>query len=94
MTQTVDVIASAKVLVTNDSGLMHVASALATSVIVIYGPTSKEHTPPLGNKAITVSKELACSPCFKKECPLKHHECMLSIKPQQIINTIEKVETL
>jgi heptosyltransferase-2 len=89
LVETVNVISKAKSLITNDSGLMHVASALGVPVIAIYGPTSPSHTPPLGDKSFTVHSNIPCQPCFKKECPLKHHNCMKNIQPQEILDKLE-----
>lgn len=89
LVETVNIISYAKSLITNDSGLMHVASALNVPVIAIYGPTSPEHTPPLGEKSRVIQNKLPCSPCFKKECPLSHHRCMTDIKPSSIIQNLE-----
>ena len=91
LSETVNVISLAKALVTNDSGLMHVASALKIPVIAIFGPTSPKHTPPLGSQAVILENKIPCQPCFKKKCPLNHHRCMIDIEPIRVINEIEKV---
>jgi heptosyltransferase-2 len=62
--------------VSNDSGLMHVASALGLPVVGIYGSTSPDVTPPLGARAMTAQIELACRPCFERTCPLGHLDCL------------------
>jgi heptosyltransferase-2 len=72
-------------MVTNDSGLMHVASALKKPLIAIYGSTSPDFTPPLSSTSTILKLHLDCQPCFQRECPLKHHRCMLDIKPEQVL---------
>jgi heptosyltransferase-2 len=86
----VDLLDATDVVVANDSGLMHVASALATSVVAIYGSTSPDYTPPLSNSASILYKNLSCSPCNEKKCPLIHHNCMKSITPEDVFTQIVK----
>jgi len=80
-----------KAFISNDSGLMHIASAVKTPIIAIFGPTKEHHTAPLGEHTIIRSnKKLPCVPCMKRECPLKHHDCMESIEVDMVLKELEK----
>lgn len=74
--EAIALIAGASAVVSNDSGLLHVASALNRPVIAIYGPTDPGHAPPFSDVAKSLSLRLECSPCRQRQCPLGHHECM------------------
>ena len=79
-------------VVSNDSGLMHIACALNIPTLVIYGSTSHNFTPPLNQRSKTIFlHDLACRPCFKRECPLGHMDCMHKLMPKKIIAELEKL---
>jgi heptosyltransferase II len=82
--QAADVLASAHLVITNDSGLMHVAAALGTPLIALYGSSTPHFTPPLSPRATIVKLDMPCSPCFERTCPLGHFNCMMMLKPQQV----------
>jgi heptosyltransferase-2 len=79
-------------VVTNDSGLMHVAAALGKYTIAIFGSTDPLHTPPLSQKTKVLYLGLPCSPCFKRECPLKHLKCLKDLSPEQALNSLQNIE--
>lgn len=82
----IDLMSLATMVVSNDSGLMHIAAALDRPLVAIYGSTDPKFTPPLGNNVIIVREEMACSPCFKRICPLKHHDCMNKLSVQKVLD--------
>jgi heptosyltransferase-2 len=80
----IDLAALATTVVSNDSGLMHVASAVGTPVIGLFGPTSPKLAPPLSAHRQMFYLDLPCSPCHKRECPLGHHKCMRDIEMDEV----------
>lgn len=82
--QAIALIARSQAMVSNDSGLLHVASALNRPVVAIYGPTDPAHAPPFSDAAASLWLHLECSPCRQRECPLGHHNCMRQISPDMV----------
>lgn len=74
--EAIALVAGAAAVVANDSGLLHIASALNRPVIALYGPTDPDHAPPFSDMATSISLRLSCAPCRQRECPLGHHDCM------------------
>jgi len=87
-----DVIASARAVVSNDSGLMHVAAAFGVAQVALFGSSSPEHTPPLNTQAQVLwlardaayTPALSCAPCFERQCPLGHTRCLTDIRPERV----------
>ena len=74
----------ADAVVSNDSGLMHIAAALSRPLVVVYGPTSPGFTPPLNDNSAVIVSDIDCAPCFERECPLDHHRCMRDAPPADV----------
>ncbi|MCP1367279.1 lipopolysaccharide heptosyltransferase II, partial [Halomonas sp. BBD48] len=85
----VDLLADCRQVVTNDSGLMHVAAAVGTRIHAIYGSTSPRYTPPLTDNACIHTLALTCSPCFERTCPLGHTHCLQQLAPERLLRAIQ-----
>ena len=85
----IDLMSICDTVISNDSGLMHVAAALDRKLIAIFGSSNPYHTPPMSTNAVIEYLGLDCSPCFKRECPLGHLNCLNMIKPITVSQHIQ-----
>jgi len=83
----INIISNIDLLITGDSGPMHIASAFQTKTISIFGPTNSDDTAQWKNpNDFVLKKTLSCQPCLKRNCPLGHHNCMKLISPEEVYN--------
>ncbi len=89
--QVIDLMSLVDAVVSNDTGLMHIAASLHRPLVVIYGSSSPQFTPPLTENAQVVSLNLSCSPCFKRLCPLKHVNCLINLTPEIVLAALNRI---
>ncbi len=88
----IDLLSISKAVISNDSGLMHVAAALNKPLIALFGSSNPNMTPPLSNQASIISLKLKCSPCYKRTCPKRHLKCLRDITPVKVLQTLNTYE--
>lgn len=94
--QALSLIAAARHVISNDSGLMHVAAAFGVPQVAVFGSSSPLHTPPLSDKAAVVwlkqdptyQPALDCAPCFERECALGHTRCLNDVMPARVLQAM------
>jgi heptosyltransferase-2 len=95
LAEAVDIMSQAAAVVSNDSGLMHIAAALSRPMVVVYGSTSPAFTPPLSDNVAIELLQVDCGPCFQRECPLSEKQrpmkCLSDLKPEKIIAALDQL---
>lgn len=91
LAEAIDLLSCAGAVVSNDSGLMHVAAALNRPLVAVYGSTSPQFTPPLADQVEIVRLGLECSPCFERTCRFGHYDCLRELKPRPVIEALQRL---
>lgn len=91
LAEAIDLLSCASGVVSNDSGLMHMAAALDRPTVALYGATNPHFAPPLTEKAKSLSLSLSCSPCAKRTCPLGHMNCLNNLQPEWVLASLNEL---
>jgi len=92
LAEAIDLLSCSDAVVSNDSGLMHVAAALNRPLVAVYGSTSPGFTPPLADKVEIVRLGLDCSPCFDRTCRFGHYNCLRELMPQPVVEALQRLQ--
>ncbi len=88
LSEAIAILKQVDLLVSNDMGLAHIAPAIGTKTLTIFGPTRSETTQPIGSEIIR--KDVECSPCMLRDCPIDHR-CMTKISPLEVFEKVKKM---
>ncbi|MDP6653818.1 MAG: lipopolysaccharide heptosyltransferase II [Gammaproteobacteria bacterium] len=91
LAQAIDLMSVTTVVVSNDTGLMHIAAALGKPVAGLYGSTSPDFTPPLTESVKLLATDIECRPCFKRTCPYGHQRCLTELQPARVLEAISQL---
>jgi heptosyltransferase-2 len=91
LAEAIDLMSCACAVVSNDSGLMHVAAALNRPLVAVYGSTSPQFTPPLADAVEIVRLGLECSPCFDRVCRFGHYNCLRELPPSMVLQALDRL---
>ena len=91
LAEAIDLLSCASAVISNDSGLMHVAAALDRPLVAVYGSTSPGFTPPLASQVEVVRLGLECSPCFDRTCRFGHYDCLRLLQPSQVQDALGRL---
>jgi heptosyltransferase-2 len=92
LAEAIDLLSCADAVVSNDSGLMHVAAALNRPLVAVYGSTSPGFTPPLAEQVEVVRLGLECSPCFDRTCRFGHYNCLRQLMPDAVNDALQRLQ--
>ncbi|HIP07066.1 MAG TPA: lipopolysaccharide heptosyltransferase II [Mariprofundaceae bacterium] len=89
LTEALQLVSVAKLMLCNDSGLMHVAAGLGVPTVTMFGATNPARTSPSGKRVQVLYKPAKCSPCLQRECDVQDHPCMGNILPEHVIQACD-----
>ena len=91
LAQAIDLLSLVDVVVSNDSGLMHIGAGLQKPVVAMFGSTSPDFTPPLAERVKLLATDIECRPCFERRCPFGHLRCLTELKPEMAIDAVDEL---